>query len=173
MTTDESLKRLFRKRGWYLNAGIPEGTARAYKKRYMENKLGLETQIKILQACGFLVAREMEWEDQRSPERIRRKLEKMLISQKVFWSYDIDHNREIPDEALIENVLLHLDIDEIQLLFKIFDRKKIKNVWLERILIQEPLYHAQNRLYAFLFFGIKEPDRYIRNKAIKRLKQFQ
>ena len=173
MTTGESLQRLFRKRGWYQNSGIPEGTARTYKKRFMENRLELKTQIKILQACGFRVAREMQWEDERTPHKIRLKLEKMLIRQSVFWSYELSSNQEIPDDLFIEKVLLHLDMDEIRDLFALFDRKKIKAVWINRILCQEPMNHAQNRLYAFLLFGIRDPDRYIRDKVKKRMKEFR
>jgi len=172
MTTDQSLQRLFSKRGWYRNAGIPEGTARAYKKRFLEDRLELETRIKILQACGFRVAREMQWEENRQPEKARLSMEKKLRKLNVFWSYDLPSNLDIPDEVLIEKVLLYLDMDEIRTLFALFEKKKIKNVWVERILCQEPMFHALNRLYAFLLFGIKDPDRYIRDQVNKRLKQF-
>lgn len=173
MSTDQSLQRLFSKRGWYRNSGIPEGTARACKKRFLENRLELETQIKILQSCGFRIAREMQWEENRGPERARQNLEKKLRKLNVFWSFNVPPNLDIPDEVLIEKVLLHLDMDEIRILFSLFEKKKIKKVWIERILCQEPMYHAQNRLYAFLLFGISDPDRYIRDQVNKRLKQFR
>ena len=173
MTTDESLQRLFSKRGWYREAGIPEGTARACKKRFLEGRLELETRIRILQSCGFRVAREMQWEDNRKPEKERLSLENKLRKLNAFWSYDLPANLDIPDEVLIEKVLLYLDMDEISTLFRLFDRKAIKKVWVERILSQEPMYHAQNRLYAFLLFGIRDPDRYIRDRVNKRLKQFR
>ena len=173
MTTDQSLQRLFSKRGWYRNSGIPEGTARAFKKRFLEDRLELETRIKILQACGFRIASEVQWEENRGPERVRLQLEKKLLKLNVFWSYHLPANLDIPDDVLIEKVLLYLDMDEIRVLFGLFEKKKIKKVWHERILCQEPMCHAQNRLYAFLFFGIKNPDRYIRDQVNKRLKQFR
>lgn len=173
MSTDQSLQRLFSKRGWYRDAGIPEGTARTCKKRFLEGRLELETQIKILQACGFRVAREMQWDENRGPERARLNLEKKLRKLNVFWSYNLPSNLDIPDEVLIEKVLLYLDIDEIRTLFSLFEKKTIKKVWIDRILCQEPMYHAQNRLYAFLLFDIKDPDRYIRDQVNKRLKQFR
>jgi hypothetical protein len=173
MTTDQSLERLFSKRGWYRDAGIPAGTARASKKRFLEGRLEFETRIKILQACGFRIAREMQWEEKQGPERDRLNLVKKLRRLNVFWSYDLPSNLDIPDDVLIEKVLLYLDMDEIKTLCKLFERKKIKKVWVERILCQEPMYHAQNRLYAFLLFGIRDPDRYIRDQVNKRLKQFQ
>jgi len=58
--------------------------------------------------------------------------------------------------------LLHLDLEEISLLFRLFPTRKIKRIWKEKMLRREPLYHNLNILYAFLFFRIKDPDRYIR-----------
>ena len=115
----------------------------------------------------------MQWEENRGPERARQNLEKKLRKLNVFWSFNVPPNLDIPDEVLIEKVLLHLDMDEIRILISLFEKKKIKKVWIERILCQEPMYHAQNRLYAFLLFGISDPDRYIRDQVNKRLKQFR
>ena len=35
---------------------------------------------------------------------------------------------------------------------------------------QEPMYHGLNRLYAFMLFGLKNPDRYIRDYKNKLFK---
>jgi hypothetical protein len=69
----------------------------------------------------------------------------------------------IQDEVLIEKTLLHLDIDDVKSLFMLFPQSRIKALWKEKMLSQEPMYHQLNRLYAFLFFNLKDPDRYIRN----------
>ena len=170
MTTDQSLRKLFSKRGWYCKSGIPEGTARAYKKRFLENSLELETRTHILKVCGFRLAQEMQWEETREPEKTRLGLEKKLLKLNALWSYDLPANLEIPDDVLIEKVLLHLDLDEVKTLFVLFEKQKIRKIWKERMLSQEPLYHGLNRLYAFLLFGIKHPDRYLRDHASKRIK---
>jgi hypothetical protein len=170
MTTDQSLRKLFSKRGWYQNSGIPEGTARSYKKRFQENRLELETRIHILKACGFRIACEMQWEEARKPEMVRLRLEKKLRKLNVFWSYDLSDNHDIPDDVLIEKTLIYLDIDDLKALFSLFGKQHIKKIWKERMLSQEPMYHGLNRLYAFLFFGIKHPDRYLRNSVSKRIK---
>ena len=88
----------------------------------------------------------------------------------VFWSYDNINIEQISDEVLIANVLLYLDIDDIINLFKLFPKRKIQQVWKEKMLSQEPMYHGLNRLFAFLFFDIKNPDRYIREFKNKRYK---
>ena len=103
---------------------------------------------------------------------LRTQLEKKLIDENAFWSYDKSSIEILPDNEFIEKVLLHLDIEDVQALFSLFPKKKIQKVWQELVLSREPLYHNLNRLYAFLLFDIKNPDRYIRyykNKHIKAI----
>ena len=103
---------------------------------------------------------------------LRKRLEKKLFEENAFWSYNKSSINIIPDNEFIEKVLLHLDIEDVQALFSLFPKKKIQKVWQELVLSREPLYHNLNRLYAFLLFDIKNPDRYIRyykNKHIKSI----
>lgn len=91
-----------------------------------------------------------------------------LNKEHAFWSYqNVEH---ISDEALIASVLLHLDIDDIFSLFTLYPKRKVQKVWKEKMLAQEPMYHGLNRLYAFLLFNIKHPDKYIRDFRNKRNK---
>ncbi len=103
-------------------------------------------------------------------ENDRHILIQKLKEEKAFWSYDNTAIDSISDEELIGKVLIHLDIEEIFALFRMFPRKKIQKVWQEQILSQEPLYHGLNRLYAFLLFDKKNPDRYIRDFRNKKYK---
>ena len=101
---------------------------------------------------------------------LREKLQKKLIEEKAFWSYDKSSIEIIPDNEFIEKVLLHLDIEDVQSLFSLFPKKKIQKVWQDEVLTREPLYHNLNKLYAFLLFDIKHPDKYIRYHKNKRIK---
>jgi len=104
-------------------------------------------------------------------KQIRKRLEKKLIVRS-FWSYDKSSIVVIPDDVLIEKVLLHLDIEDVQALFYLFPKKEIKKVWQDVVLPRDPLYRNINKLYAFMFFNIEHPDRYIRyykNKYIKSI----
>lgn len=105
-----------------------------------------------------------------SNEDIYKELVSKLHGEHAFWSYENDNISHVSDESLIANVLLHLDIDDSLLLFKLYPRRKIQQVWKDKMLAQEPMYHGLNRLYAFLFFNIKHPDRYIRDFKNKRYK---
>jgi len=105
-----------------------------------------------------------------SNEEIHKELINKLHVEHAFWSFDNAEISHISDETLIANVLLHLDIDDVLLLFKLYPRRKIQQVWKDKMLAQEPMYHGLNRLYSFMFFNIKHPDRYIRDYKNKRYK---
>ena len=102
--------------------------------------------------------------------QIHKSLVVKLHKEHAFWSYDESAMRNISDDILIANVLLHLDIDDILHLFKLFPKRKIQQVWKDKMLSQEPMYHGLNRLYAFLLFDIKNSDRYIRDFKRKHYK---
>ena len=105
-------------------------------------------------------------------KQLRKKLEKKLIEENAFWSYDKSSIVIIPDDVLIEKVLLHLDIEDVQALFYLFPKKEIKKVWQDVVIPRDPLYRNINKLYAFMFFNIEHPDRYIRyykNKYVKSI----
>ena len=103
-------------------------------------------------------------------EQIHNDLIKKLHKEHAFWSYDKSEIKQIPDDVLIANVLLHLDIEDIKSLFQLYPKRRIQKVWKDKMLSQEPMYHGLNRLYSFLFFNIKNPDRYIRDFKNKRYK---
>jgi hypothetical protein len=106
-------------------------------------------------------------------EEIRKELISKLQEEHAFWSYDKTEISSVTDEILIANVLLYLDIDDVFLLFKLFPGRKIQKVWKEKMLAQEPMYHGLNRLYSFLLFNIKHPDRYLRDYRNMRCKSLK
>lgn len=103
-------------------------------------------------------------------EHIHEGLISKLKQEQVFWSYSKVDISKISDDELIAKVLLHLDIDDIFNLFRIYPKRTIQNIWKDKLVAQDPLYHGLNRLYALLFFNIKNPDKYIRDLKNKRNK---
>ncbi len=96
-----------------------------------------------------------------------------LVLKKRFWSYDLSKGAVIPDDVLIEKTLIYLDIEDINLLFKLYPYKKIKQVWLERLAIQGPFFARLNKLLAWMYFGIKNPDKYLKRIENKLLRDYQ
>lgn len=62
-----------------------------------------------------------------SVDAVKQELLAKLKQEHCFWSYNESSVNEVSDEILIEKTLLHLDLEEINLLFQIFSFKKIKS----------------------------------------------
>jgi hypothetical protein len=105
--------------------------------------------------------------------RIKKELGRKLIDYNRFWSNKINDAENIPDDILIEKALIYLDIEEINQLFKLYPYGKIKQVWLNRLVIQGDHYKMLNRLLAWMYFDIKKPDRYINRIVNSRYKKLQ
>lgn len=102
--------------------------------------------------------------------KIREQIADKLIAAGGFWSYDGKSVREnLSDEQLIEGVLSKLDLDDIDLLFELFSEKKIKDVWRRTMVVQGDFYYSLNRFYAWYYFGIRYPDRYLKAMMTRHL----
>jgi ABC-type glutathione transport system ATPase component len=64
-----------------------------------------------------------------------------------------------------KTTLVHLDIDDINKLVTVFSSKTIKDVWKTCLCTQEPYYHGLNEMLAYLYFDIKNPERYIKESG--------
>ena len=93
-----------------------------------------------------------------------------LIEEKSFWSYSLPPKEQIDDDTLIEKSLLNLDIEDINLLFKVFPRERIQKVWENNILVLEPYYHNLNVFFGWFYFGIDNIDNHLK-KILKQKKK--
>ena len=100
-------------------------------------------------------------------DSIKSVLLDQLKQESCFWSYNEDSIRSISDDMLIEKTLLYLDLPEIDLLFKIYPFKQIKQVWLEYLIPQEEYLYTLNRFFAWYYFKAKRPDTYIKSMATR------
>lgn len=107
------------------------------------------------------------WLSQESSKDI---LIKKLLDQKSFWSFEMPDTQQVPDDILIEKTFLYLDIEDINLLFKIYPIKRIKQVWIDRLVVQGSYYARLNKLIAWLYFDIKQPERYLKRIENRLLK---
>jgi len=99
----------------------------------------------------------------------KQDLRQKLIEQNRLWSFDVSQESSIPDDILIEKTLIYLDIDDINKLFTIYPFKKVKEVWRERLVIQGDYFKRLNRLLAWMYFDIKNPDKYIKTATTLHL----
>ena len=105
-------------------------------------------------------------------QSIRSRLIDKLIEEKSFWSYAVPVHDQIDDDTLIEKVLLDLDMEEINLLFKVFPVEKVKKVWENNILVMEPYYHNLNVFFGWFYFGIDNIDSHLK-KILKHKKTWR
>ena len=104
---------------------------------------------------------------------IRNQLIRELAMNRVFWSYKKTDPDSIPDDILIEKTLTNLDIEHINKLFLIFPKRKIRNIWNEKIVVNDAQFHSMNLLFANLYFYIKDPDGYLERCLNKHHKTLQ
>ena len=104
-----------------------------------------------------------------SSEAIKQTLLEKLKQEHCFWSYNESSIKEVSDDLLIEKTLLYLDLDEINLLFQLYPFRKIKQVWLERLVPQQEYLYTLNRFLAWYYFKAKRPDAYIKSMATRYL----
>ena len=101
---------------------------------------------------------------------IREQILNKVLTEGGFWSYDKQSvSSGVTDDQLIEAALEKLDIDDIDLLFRLFSVRKIKSVWLRTMVVQGEYYHSLNRFYAWYYFGIRYPDRYLKSMLTRHL----
>ena len=94
-----------------------------------------------------------------------------LKQEHCLWSYVNDSIQDIPDDVLVELVMLYLDIDEINLLFRLFDYKKVKRAWIENVVAQGERYYNLNYFFAWYYFHAKQPRSYVKSMATRQLKK--
>jgi hypothetical protein len=127
MTSEQALTELFNKRAWYKKYGLKESTARAYKKRFLDRTLEIETQMKILSICGFKMVQEMQWEQENTSKR-----KKLCISPRAFWDTDFSKlNTQTQKEFIIRRVFERGRWDDVLNTISFYGDKTVINALLE------------------------------------------
>ena len=102
-------------------------------------------------------------------EEIKPYLLEKLKAENCLWSYDLASVKDIDDDVLIELVMIFLDIDEINLLFQLFPKDKVKKAWLSNVVAQGERYYTLNKFFAWYYFDVKDPQRYVKSMATRML----
>ena len=130
-------------------------------KREMSLQLAMKLESFFSLSDGELMKMQALQAVQQRKESIREHLCNELVAKNAFWSYDVKSYDIIPDEELIEKCFTVLDIPDIDLMFELYPRKYIKQVWRERMAIQGEYIQMLNIMIAMYYFGIKEPEKYL------------
>ena len=69
------------------------------------------------------------------------------------------------DDSIIEAALVHLDLEDLPMLLKIWSKSHVKRVWKERLVSQGKRMNILNFILAVKLFGMKNPDNYIARYA--------
>lgn len=76
------------------------------------------------------------------------------------WSY-----QGIPeymvDDDIIEAALVHLELEDMPMLLKIWSKSHLKRVWKERLVSQGKRMNILNYILAVKLFGVRHPDKYL------------
>lgn len=95
----------------------------------------------------------------RSPEEViiekKRELSQYLYDKGALWSYKKNRLSILHDTELIEKSLIHLELEEMDMLFDIFPYEKIKQVWIENMVPCDDYYGTLNMVLAYFFFDVK------------------
>ena len=130
-------------------------------KREMSLQVAMKLESFFSLPDGTLIKMQAVQAIQQRKQSIRNHLCGQLVAKNAFWSFDVKSFDDIPDEELIEKCFTVLDMDDIVLMFEIFPRKRILQVWRERMAIQGEYMQMLNIMIAMYYFGIKEPEKYL------------
>lgn len=100
---------------------------------------------------------------------IRERLVRKLEVENRFWSYAGESVSCISDDNLIVMTLKYLDVEDIDSLFILFPRKKVKKEWRDRMIPEGDYLRTLNRFIAWYYFGVKYPDRYLKAMETRNL----
>lgn len=102
-----------------------------------------------------------------SKASVKRVLTNHLKKENAFWSYQVDAIKDVPDDVLVELVMIHLDLDDINKLFEIYPYKFVKKAWIENVVVQGEMYYVLNKFFAWYYFKMKKPGAYVRSMATR------
>ena len=107
--------------------------------------------------------------DGKEKNKLKRHLIKRLKQAHAFWSYQQDSIKELPDNLMVELVMLHLDLDDIDKLFDLYPYRTVKKFWIENVVVLGEMYYVLNKFFAWYYFGMKKPGTYVKSMATREL----
>lgn len=94
-----------------------------------------------------------------------------LKEEGAFWSYKSESVNidSVTDNQLVALTMRHLDIPDINKLFRLYSVKYIKKIWAEELVLEGDFLYGLNRFFAWFYFDAKNPDRYLKTLETRHL----
>jgi hypothetical protein len=102
-------------------------------------------------------------------QELKQYLIKRLKKENAFWSYDQKSIKDVSDEILVELVILHLDIDDIDKLFELYSFCFVKKAWIENVVPLGDRYYVLNKFIAWWYFHMKKPGAYVKAMETRQI----
>jgi hypothetical protein len=108
---------------------------------------------------------------------LRHALTQRARQRGLFWSFNVADATHIPDALLIEQVLRYGDLPDLKMLFQLFDKTLLRNIWEERLCAVEQEF-TNNLFLAEFYFDVPNAEFFLKtylqeNSVYARLKQLE
>lgn len=130
----------------------------------LDEELGFQPGTLAVAQTRYLVQRELDNKKMESKQDKKLKIMKKIKDNGGFWSYS-GIPEHLDDDSVIESSLIHLDLEDIPMLYGIWSKAHIKKVWKERLVTQGNRMNILNYILAVKLFAINNPDKYIARYA--------
>lgn len=130
----------------------------------MDAALGMEMGTVALAQAKHQVAMELQRQEVQDLQSRKMAILKKVKAAGGLWSYQ-GIPEHLDDESIIEAALVHMDLEDLPMLFGIWSKSHLKRVWKERLVSQGKRMNILNYILAVKLFGVKHPDNYLARYA--------
>lgn len=108
----------------------------------------------------YLVSKEMQRQKVQDMQSRKIAVLEKIKAAGGLWSYQ-GIPEHLDDDEIIEAALVHLELEDLPMLFKIWSKSHLKRVWKERLVSQGRRMNILNFILAVKLFGVRHPDQYL------------
>lgn len=126
--------------------------------------LGLEPGSVAIWQARYLVSVEMQRQDIVDMQGRRMAVLERIKAAGGLWSYQ-GIPEHLDDDSIIEAALVHMELEDLPMLFQIWSKSHLKRVWKERLVSQGKRMNILNYILAVKLFGVRHPDNYLARYA--------
>lgn len=130
----------------------------------MDAALGLEPGSLAYAQARYQVAVELQRQKDQNLHGIKNNILEKIKAAGGFWSYQ-GIPEHLDDDSIIEAALVHMELEDLPMLLKLWSKSHLKRVWKERLVSQGKRMNILNYILSVKLFGVKHPDKYLSRYA--------